>query len=105
MARATAAAIASPAIAPVSAATPAETRSAGTPPAAVPLRTRPRRPDRLGERLHIGRNHHYLADGSFAHALAAHFCFAAQRQVDDAALAAVHGAEVEGLAGLLHALG
>ncbi len=46
-----------------------------------------------------------MPDGPFAHALAAHFGLVAQRQVQDAALAAVHGAEVERLAGALDALG
>ncbi len=41
----------------------------------VQFRTRLRRDHRLGQHLHIGRNHHHLPDGSFADALAAHFGF------------------------------
>jgi hypothetical protein len=46
-----------------------------------------------------------LADWTFADALAAHFGLIAQRQVQDAPLATVHGAEVERHVRLLDAFG
>src|SRR5579864_5715055 len=56
---------------------------------------RPRRNDRLGQRLHSGRNDDHLPDWPLPHALAAHFGLVPQSQMQDAPLTAVHGAEVE----------
>src|SRR5258708_6568720 len=84
--------------------TPAKAGPARTPPRCIPLRTRTWRPYRLGQNLHLRRNHHHLPDRSFAHALAANVGFTPQSQVDDAALAAAHRTEVKRLARLLHTL-
>jgi len=66
---------------------------------------RARRTNRLGQNLEVVRDDYHLANRAHAHAFAAHFSFAAQREMDDAPLAAVHGAEVERLAGFLDTLG
>src|SRR5689334_16279368 len=60
---------------------------------------------RLGQARHTGGIHHHLAAGSGSGALTAHGRLLAEREVDDAALAAVHGIEAEGDAGPLHFLG
>src|SRR5690349_3001384 len=59
---------------------------------------------RFGQAGHAGRVHDHLPLRSRAEALAAHFRFGPQCQVDHAALAAVHGVEAEGLARALHLL-
>ncbi len=62
--------------------------------------------DGIGKGLHVRGHNHYLPDGTHADALysALRLTFA-QRQMQNAAFPAVHGAEVEGHAGLLHPLG
>ncbi len=59
----------------------------------------------LGKAGHSGGVNHHVAARTGAAAFAAHGRFIAQRQVDDAALAAVHGVETEMLAGTLHPVG
>ena len=61
----------------------------------VVLGTRTRRTNRLGQDFQVRGNDYYLPYGTFAYALTAHFRLIAQRQVKNAPLAAVHGAEVE----------
>ncbi len=63
------------------------------------------RDNRLGKRLHVRGHNHHLPDGTDADAFTAHFGFAAQRQMQNAAFPAVHGAEVERDARFLDALG
>ena len=60
---------------------------------------------RLGQGLHVGRHDDHLPDRPFAHTLAAHFFLVAQRQVQNAALAAVQRAEVKRRVRLADAFG
>jgi hypothetical protein len=80
-------------------ATPAEAASI-----ILPFWPGPGRPDGFRQRFHFGRHNHDLADRSFTHALTADVSFAAQSEVNDSPLAAVHWAEVEGDSCLLHPL-
>ncbi len=64
-------------------------------PGSVILRTRTRRTNRLRQNFQVRGNHHDLPYRTFAHALAPHVRFIAQRQVQNAPFTAVHGAEVE----------
>src|SRR5690242_6320594 len=57
-----------------------------------------------GEAGHAGGIDDYLALRTGAEALAADFRLTPESEVDDAALAAVHGVEAEGLPGALHLL-
>lgn len=64
-----------------------------------------RRRRSFGERRHAGRIDDDAAERAGAGAFTAELSFVAERDVDDAALAAVHGREAEGLAGGFDAFG
>src|SRR5262249_27113943 len=70
----------------------------------IVFRPRSRRTDRLGQDFGVRGHHHNLPDRSHPDAFTAHFGLVAQREMNDAPLAAVHRAEVERLARFLHAL-
>src|SRR5579859_2479227 len=76
-----------------------------TPVARRSFGSRPRRNDRLGQRLHAGRDDDYLPDWPLPDALAAHFGLVPQGQMQNAPLAAVHRAEVKRDTRFLDALG
>src|SRR6476659_10064449 len=80
--------------------TTAETTAIAARSAATTGRTHHRR--RFGQTRHPGRIHYNLALAARAQTLAAQFGLVAQGQMDDTALAAVHGIEAEWLAGTFY---